>query len=42
MYNLRAKPDTQIETQTIAKQIGEAMSEIYPHSWKALTNVANS
>ena len=38
MYNLRAKPDTQIETQIIAKQIGEAISEIYPHSWKALTN----
>ena len=37
MYNLRAKPDTQLETQIIAKQIGQELTNIFPHSWKALT-----
>jgi len=37
MYNLRSKPDTQKETQTIAFQIGNEMRELYPFSWRALT-----
>lgn len=39
MYNLRSKPDTQEETRLIANEIGDIMTTIYPHSWKALTDV---
>ncbi len=38
MYNLRAKFDTQLETQIIAKKLGTIMQELYPYSWGALTN----
>lgn len=38
MCNLRCKPDTQEETRLIAEQVSAIMSELYPHSWKALTN----
>lgn len=37
-YNLRSKPDTQKETQEIAKLVSEVMSELYPISWQALTS----
>lgn len=37
MYNLRAKPDTQLETQEIAKQCGHLIEPLFPVSWKALT-----
>ena len=40
MCNLRCKPDTQEETRLIADQVSVIMSELYPHSWEALTNVA--
>lgn len=36
-YNLRHKPDTQLETQVIANQVGEIMARLYPVSWAALT-----
>ena len=39
MYNLRSKPDTQEETRLIANEIGGIMTTVYPHSWKALTDV---
>lgn len=38
MYNLRAKPDAQEETQEIAYQAGEIIEPLFPHAWKALTN----
>ena len=34
--NLRNKPDAQIETQLIAKEIDNHMSNLYPTSWSAL------
>lgn len=37
MYNLRAQPDAQQETQEIAKQIGEIIEGLFPVSWTALT-----
>lgn len=37
MYNLRAKPDAQKETQEIAFSAGKTLSDLYPVSWKALT-----
>jgi thymidylate synthase ThyX len=37
MYNLRAKPDTQKETQEIAFSAGRILADLYPVSWKALT-----
>ena len=37
MYNLRIKPDAQLETQEVARQIGDIMSVLYPVSWEALT-----
>lgn len=37
MYNLRIKPDTQRETQEIARQIGDIIQPLYPVSWSALT-----
>lgn len=37
MYNLRIQKDAQKETQEIAKQIGDIMSNLFPISWVALT-----
>lgn len=37
-YNLRSKPDTQLETQQVAHEIGLHMSRLWPKSWDALTN----
>lgn len=39
LYNLRSKPDTQVETQEVADMIKDEVQQVYPHSWKALTNV---
>lgn len=36
MCALRCKPDTQYESQIVANQIDEYMSELFPVSWKAL------
>ena len=36
MCALRCKPDTQLETQMVANQIDEMMSEKFPVSWQAL------
>lgn len=36
-YNLRSKPDTQKETQDVARQVGEIMAGLWPVSWPALT-----
>lgn len=36
-YGLRSKPDTQKETQDIAKLVGDVMAALYPVSWSALT-----
>lgn len=38
MYNLRIDAHSQYETRLVAQQIGEKMSELFPVSWKALTN----
>lgn len=40
VYALRAKPDTQLETRLIALEIGKHMENLFPVSWKALTNEA--
>jgi thymidylate synthase (FAD) len=37
MCNLRCKPDTQAETQEVARQIDHKMIELFPVSWDALT-----
>lgn len=37
MYNLRSKPDTQQETQEIARQVGDIIQPLFPVSWSALT-----
>lgn len=37
MYNLRSKPDVQLETQEIASQAGEILKGLYPVSFKELT-----
>jgi thymidylate synthase (FAD) len=39
MCNLRLKDDTQYETRLVAQGINGHMTKLYPHSWKALTNV---
>jgi len=39
MTDIRIDPHTQQETRQVAKLIGDKMSELYPVSWKALTNV---
>ena len=39
MCNLRCSKDTQFETRMVAKQINTKMSELFPVSWEALTNV---
>lgn len=36
MVNLRIQPDTQYETQLVARQVDEIASELWPHSWEAL------
>ena len=36
-YNLRSRPDTQKETQDVARQVGDIMSGLWPVSWPALT-----
>ena len=36
MCALRCKPDTQYESQLVANQIDEVMSEKFPVSWEAL------
>ena len=36
MCALRCKPDTQYETQLVANQIDEKMTELFPASWEAL------
>ena len=36
MCKLRCKPDTQYESQLVANQISEEMSELFPVSWDAL------
>lgn len=36
-YNLRSKPDTQKETQDVARQVGDIMASLWPVSWPALT-----
>ena len=38
MCNLRCASDTQYESRIVADQISEKMSELFPVSWKALTN----
>lgn len=38
VYKLRIQPDAQKETQEIAAQIGEIMKQLFPVSWKALTD----
>lgn len=38
MVNTRTKPDTQLETQEIAKQCGHLIEPLFPVSWKALTS----
>ena len=37
-YKLRAKPDTQKETQVLAELVGDHMARLYPVSWTALTS----
>lgn len=36
-YNLRSKPDAQVEVQQVAKLVGEHLQDLFPESWKALT-----
>ncbi len=36
--NLRCKPDTQKETQTIANMIDQECKDLFPNSWEALRN----
>lgn len=37
MYKLRAHETAQEETQEIARQAGEILAPLFPHSWEALT-----
>ena len=37
IYNLRAKPDAQRQTQEVAHMIGDIIQPMFPYSWKALT-----
>jgi thymidylate synthase (FAD) len=39
MCKLRCKSDTQLETRIVADQISAKMLELYPVSWKALTEL---
>lgn len=38
MYNLRSKPDAQQETRELVLQCGKILENLYPVSFKALTN----
>lgn len=37
MYNLRSKPDAQLEIRTLAETIGKQLEPLFPVSWRALT-----
>lgn len=37
MHNLRFASDAQKESQEVARQAGEIIEPLFPHSWKALT-----
>jgi thymidylate synthase (FAD) len=36
-YNLRTGKDAQLETQTLAKEVGEIIAPLYPVAWKSIT-----
>ena len=38
VWGLRVKPDAQRETREIVEKLGAKMTELFPHSWEALTN----
>jgi len=38
VWGLRVKPDAQRETRAIVYRIGPKMAELFPYSWKALTD----
>jgi len=38
VWGLRVKPDAQRETKEVVEMIGPKMEELFPVSWKALTN----
>ncbi len=38
LWKLRTEEHTQLETQEYAKEIGKVMEELFPISWKALSN----
>lgn len=38
LYNLRTGDDAQKETQEYAREVGKIIEQIYPYSWKVLTN----
>lgn len=38
VWGLRVKPDAQRETREVVEMIGSKMAELFPYSWKALTN----
>lgn len=40
VWGLRVKPDAQRETREIVEKIGPKMAELFPYSWKALTDHA--
>jgi thymidylate synthase (FAD) len=40
VWGLRVKPDAQRETREIVEKIGPKLAELYPYSWKALTDHA--
>ena len=40
MYNLRTGEGAQEETKEIALMIGKELEQVFPHSWKALTNAS--
>ena len=37
MYNLRSKPDTQVETRQLAMECGKVLEALFPVAWKELT-----
>lgn len=38
VWGLRVKPDAQRETREIVEKIGPKLAELFPYSWKALTD----
>lgn len=38
VWGLRVKPDAQRETREVVEMIGPKLAELFPYSWKALTN----